>query len=78
MTLFAIFLVFLAVNRVEHNGSTAQQANRACAQHEGIKELVAPGREGAYALCNDGFAVRTKDPNDMVWRDDILWPWEWL
>lgn len=78
VVLLTIGITFLAVNLVRNGVSTADQANTLCAPHEGIKELVAPGDDGAYVLCNDGRAFRTKDPTAKHWRNDTLWPWEWI
>lgn len=76
--LFAVGITFLALNVVRKNDPTAKQANALCAPHDGIKELVAPGEDGAYVLCNDGRVERTKDPTSKGWRDDTYWPWEWV
>lgn len=77
-----VFLIvgslFLALNLKRANPPTAAQANALCADHGGIKELVAPGDDGAYVLCRDGRAARTKDPTTKAWQDDTFWPWEWL
>lgn len=71
-------ITFLALNLEHANPPTAVQANTLCADHGGIKELVAPGEDGAYVLCHDGHAERTKDPTSKAWRDNTYWPWEWL
>lgn len=36
------------------------QANQICARHQGVKEVQAPGQNGAYIVCRDGYLGHTK------------------
>lgn len=33
----------------------SKQARQGCAIHQGVKNIVAPGEQGAYVICRDGY-----------------------
>jgi hypothetical protein len=52
-------IIFTASHK-HHYPSTTAQANAICRAHKGVKEVQAPGDNGAYIVCRDGFLGHTK------------------